>query len=115
GWEHFWAPSLRTSIHGSYAAIRYNSTANALICSSQTFVVGRGSSAAAPVGAANTINFDSSAGASGIATCNNNWQTWQIGSRTQWNVTKDFYMGFDVVYYKLETASAGAVVTYTQL
>jgi len=68
----------------------------------------------------NTIHFGGSPGGAGglessVSACNNNWQTWQIGSRTQWNVTKDFYMGFDVVYYKLETASAGAVVTYTQL
>ena len=29
--------------------------------------------------------------------------TWWIGSRTQWNVTKDFYMGVDVLYSKLQT------------
>ena len=94
GWEHFWTPSLRTSIHGNYIAVRYNSTANSLICNSQTG------------GGANTIQFSSGQ----LSLCNNNWQTWEIGSRTQWNVTKDFYMGFDVVYYKLETASNGAVV-----
>jgi hypothetical protein len=96
GWEHFWTPSLRTSVHGSYTAVSYNSTANALICQSQQ---GAG---------ANTIAFASSG-------CSNNWQVWQIGSRTQWNVTKDFYMGFDIVYYKLETASRGAIVTYNAL
>ena len=31
-------------------------------------------------------------------------RTWWIGSRTQWNVTKDFYMGVDVLYSKLQTA-----------
>ena len=36
--------------------------------------------------------------------CDNDWQTWWIGSRTQWNVTKDFYMGVDVLYSKLQTA-----------
>jgi hypothetical protein len=51
----------------------------------------------------------------GGAACNNNWQIWQVGSRTQWNVTKDFYMGFDIAYYRLETASKGAIVNYTQL
>ena len=105
GFEHFWTPSLRTSIHGSYAAIRYNATANTLICNAQSV---------AGVNGANTISF-AAAGASGIATCNNNWNVWQIGSRSQWNVTKDFYMGFDVVYYRLETASAGAIVNYSQL
>ena len=37
--------------------------------------------------------------------CDNNWQTWWAGTRTQWNVTKDFYMGLDVMYSKLEGAS----------
>jgi hypothetical protein len=102
GWEHFWTPSLRTSIHGSYVRIEYNATANALLCAAQTS------------NTANAINF-AATGASGIGTCNNNWTMWQIGSRTQWNLTKDFYMGFDVVYYRLETASNGAVVNYTAL
>ncbi len=64
---------------------------------------------------ANTISFTACGGASGVGTCNNNFNVWQIGSRSQWNVTKDFYMGFDIVYYRLETASGGAVVNYTAL
>ena len=38
------------------------------------------------------------------ATCD--WSTWWVGSRTQWNVTKDFYMGVDVMYSKLQSADA---------
>jgi hypothetical protein len=90
--EHYWTPSLRTSIKGSYVAVSYNATANDALC------------AALPSGI--TIN------AANTAACNNNFQTWSIGSRTQWNVTKDFYMGFDVMYYKLQTASRGAIVNY---
>jgi hypothetical protein len=33
------------------------------------------------------------------------WNTFWVGSRTQWNVTKDFYMGVDVLYQKLSSAS----------
>ncbi len=33
--------------------------------------------------------------------CDNDWSTWWLGSRTQWNVTKDFYLGVDVMYSKL--------------
>jgi hypothetical protein len=95
GWEHFWTPSLRTSIHGSYIETRYNATANSWICDTQTaFAAGAGE-----------IQFVT-------GTCNNNWSSWQIGSRTQWNVTKEFYMGVDAVYYKLNTASEGAVVNF---
>ena len=34
-----------------------------------------------------------------------NWNTFWIGSRTQWNVTKDFYMGVDVLYQKMNSGS----------
>ena len=37
--------------------------------------------------------------------CNNNWNLAWIGSRTQWNVTKDFYMGVDVLYQRLSGLS----------
>jgi hypothetical protein len=45
------------------------------------------------------------------AGCDNNWSSWWVGSRTQWNVTKDFYMGVDVLYSKLNTARHGLVGT----
>jgi hypothetical protein len=49
-------------------------------------------------------------GALAVATagCDNDWQTWWVGTRTQWNVTKDFYLGLDVLYSKLQSASINA-------
>ena len=38
------------------------------------------------------------------AGCNNNWSTWGIGSRTQWDVTKTFYLGVEVLYQDLHSA-----------
>ncbi|AXK79788.1 porin [Pseudolabrys taiwanensis] len=48
-----------------------------------------------------------------LAGCNMNWKSWWIGSRTQWNVTRDFYLGVDVMYSKLQSATlpAGLVPT----
>jgi hypothetical protein len=83
-YEHFWSPRWRTSLYGGYAAVSYNSTANSLLCNGNT----------APV----------------TTTCDNNWQTWWLGSRTQWNITKDFYMGVDVLYSKLQSANFGPAV-----
>ena len=40
------------------------------------------------------------------AGCDNNWNWWWVGTRTQWNVTKDFYMGLDVAYTKISGMSA---------
>ena len=41
--------------------------------------------------------------------CDSDWQTWWVGSRTQWNVTKDFYMGVDVMYSKLQSATIQSI------
>jgi hypothetical protein len=100
-YEHFWTPSLRSSLHGSYVRTEYNTRANNIICGAQTTTLAAGS-----------IHFGG-ATESPVALCNNDWSQWQVGSRSQWNVTKDFYIGVDVVYYKLQTASNGAVVTFT--
>jgi hypothetical protein len=80
-YEHFWNPRWRTSLYGGYAAISYNGNATAILC-----------------------NF----GTNGVVTngCDMDWQTWWVGSRTQWNVSKDFYMGVDILYQKMETAVA---------
>ena len=79
-YEHFWNPRWRTSLYGGYAQVSYSGNANSLLC-------GRGTN--------------------GIVTsgCDSDWQTWWAGSRTQWNVTKDFYMGLDVMYSKLQSAA----------
>jgi len=88
-YEHFWNPRWRTSLYGGYAEVSYNSNANAMICSS---ISGNGG------GTGGTL-------ATASVGCDMNWNTWWIGSRTQWNVTKDFYMGVDVLYQKLQSAS----------
>ena len=48
-----------------------------------------------------------------IAGCDNNWTSWWVGSRTQWNVTKDFYMGLDVAYLKVQGMSTIRLVSST--
>ena len=87
-YEHFWNPQWRTSLYGGYAAVSYNDQGNRILCS----LLGAGAGSGAGI---------TSVAAPG---CNNDWSTWWIGSRTQWNVTKDFYMGFDVLYSKLNSA-----------
>jgi len=86
-YEHFWNPRWRTSIYGGYAEVRYNDRGNAMLCAWAGNAVGVGTAAVAGAG------------------CDMDWQTWWVGTRTQWNVTKDFYMGLDVLYQKLNTAT----------
>ena len=37
------------------------------------------------------------------AGCNNNWDTWGVGSRLQWDVTKSFYIGVEAIYQQAST------------
>src|SRR5262249_18298429 len=90
-YEHFWTPSLRTSVYGSYVELKHNGTATAAICSTPT-----STPSAFPLNGAGT-------GANG--SCNPNWSEWNIGTRSQWNITKDLYVGVDVIYLKLNSAS----------
>ena len=90
-YEHFWNPRWRTSLYGGYAQVSYNDRGNAMLCAwAGNGTGGFGSAAVAGPG------------------CDNDWNTWWVGSRTQWNVTKDFYIGVDVLYQKLSTATINA-------
>ena len=89
-YEHFWSPRWRTSVYGGYAAVSYGDGANGMLC------LGMGGGNGSVVGGTVAV---------ATAGCDNNWNTWWVGTRTQWNVTKDFYMGLDLMYSKLEGAS----------
>ncbi len=86
-YDHRWSPALKTSIYGGYVAVRYNQEATGMLCS-------------VAISAATGLNAT-------LAQCGQNWQQWFIGSRTQWDVARSFYVGVDVLYTKLETANRG--------
>jgi hypothetical protein len=88
-YEHFWNEQWKTSLYGVYNATSYSGAANTAMCNGMN-------------GA--TVFM---AGTAGNGLCNNDWSYWAIGSRTQWNVTKAFYMGVDIVYSRLNTGSDG--------
>ena len=55
-------------------------SANAMLCVGEGNGTGAGPAAVAGAG------------------CNNNWDTWGVGSRLQWDVTKTFYIGVEAIY-----------------
>jgi hypothetical protein len=112
-YDHLWTPQLRTSIYGSYLRVEYGNNANLAICNAQTTPNFAGTGLATPSAVGGAIAFTGLQVAQGA--CNNNFNWWQLGSRTQYNFTPWFYVGFDVIYQKLESASSGATVTYTSL
>ena len=90
GYEHYWTPAWHTSLYGAWYQVKYGASANAMLCSLE--------------GAGNGAGTGSTAVAT--AGCNNNWSTWGIGSRTQWDVTKTFYLGIEVLYQDLQSAKS---------
>ncbi len=89
-YEHNWNDQWKTSVYGGYMDVSYNATANTTLCTIMQ--------------AATFMN-----ASRGNALCNNDWSYYDVGSRTQWNVTKDFYLGLDVIYTHLNTASGGMI------
>jgi hypothetical protein len=89
-YEHYWTPQWHQSVFGAYYVVNYNSAANAMLCSAQGNGNGLLGSAAVAV-----------------AGCNNNWSTWAVGTRLQYDVTKSFYVGVEVLYDDLRSATSG--------
>jgi hypothetical protein len=89
-YEHFWSPHWQTSAYGAYTATTYDANANHYLCTIETI-------------GAFSLNG---------ATCNNNFQTWTVGTRTQWNIDATTYLGVDVVYQVLQTGLAGMQANY---
>jgi hypothetical protein len=79
---------------GAYYQVEYNTLANAQLCSS----TGHGNALGGSLAVAG-------------AGCNNNWSTWAVGSRLQWDVTKSFYLGVEALYEDLHSAQTGGAVT----
>jgi hypothetical protein len=92
-YEHFWTPALRTSFVVGYTNIRYNDAATAIYCSS-------------------TVTSGLVAFTNGCGPGAANWSHLSLSSRTQWNITKDFYIGLEQYYARLYTASRGNSGTY---
>jgi len=102
-YEHFWTPALRTSLVGAYTAYSYNAAASNMMCTA--FATGAIANTATSTGA---TTFGASCGAGSF-----DWSFYSISSRTQWNITKDFYVGLEGFYGHLNTMSKGQTLTYT--
>jgi hypothetical protein len=111
-WDHLWTPNLKTSVYGAFIHVDYNSTATALISIAECSVIQGIPGVPVP------ITVGTAAGAvarisNPAGTCDPDFSIWQLGSRTQWNITPSFYVGFDVMYQKLETAFSGSTALFT--
>ena len=87
-YEHFWNKRWQTSVYGTYISTSYDSNANNYLCNGELFSL---------------ANFPGQ--------CNNNWRYWNVGSRTQFNVDSQTYIGLDVIYTELDTSNQNVLYT----
>ena len=106
GYEHFWNPRWRTSLYGGYTRVWYDAEITNDINSHLPGAAGT-VPCGVPVAGSVWPPINVNAGANSNS-CSPNFSFYQVGSRTQWNVTRDFYMGVDVTYTHLNTAYQGA-------
>src|ERR1700730_7577338 len=92
-WEQVWTPQWKTSIYGGWTSVMYDDNDKELIAASTTTLA----------------NFPTqqSGSITNVTNCDPNWQLGWIGTRTQWNITSQFYMGVDVRYSKMYTGLHG--------
>ena len=110
-YEHFWSKQWQTSVYGAYTATTYNATGNDQLCAGEL----EGGTLIAfthvTTGTLTGSNIGPAFSANGAA-CNNNFNVWTVGTRTQFNIDSSTYLGVDVVYEKLETGLSGMLANY---
>ena len=97
-YEHYWTPQWHESFTGWYTAVSYGNgqgSGNAMLC-------------------VDAKDGNGLAGSLALALpgCNNNWDVWGLGSRLQWDVTKSFYLGVEVLYENLQSAKTSDGLTH---
>jgi hypothetical protein len=97
-YEHFWTPALRTSLYGSYLDVSRSDALNNAMCT-------------AAGGTTGLYNLTATVATSRAGGCDLDSSRWAVGSRSQWNITRDLYVGLDVIYNKLNSGSLNAAGT----
>jgi hypothetical protein len=108
-YDHFWTPAFKTSVYGHYMKMNYDADANAAICNMQNNTFGPGLQTNPALATTHT------GALTNVTACNNDWGMWTLGSRTQYNFTPAFYVGLDVTYSQLMSASKGGTAFYTPI
>jgi Porin subfamily len=93
GYEHYWVPTVSTTVFGTFSQIRYN---DAVINSKVFCGLGGG-------GAQNLILPS--------ANCDPGFNFWTLGTHTDWYPVAGVRLGVEVLWSRVETAFNGQTVT----
>jgi len=95
-WDHVWNANWRTSVFGGVTGVQYDATARAELCPAGT--------APGAIG----LNYSNATFNAG-ATCNPNYSTFQVGTRTLWNPVPMLDIGVEVLYTEIDQKNTGSV------
>ena len=94
--QHFWTPSVRTSLFGGVVALNFDQQARQLFC---TGAAGTAIAPGANPGAGPRGTFG--------AGCNPSFAIYQVGTRTIWSPVKDLDIGVEVLYTSYDQKFVG--------
>jgi hypothetical protein len=90
--EHYWTPSVRTSLFSSYTLWDPGSQGNLIMCSSPS----------SPVRTAASGGLQAPNGTFALPGCDFKFAVWGVGTRTIWNPVRNLELGAEVMYQKVE-------------
>jgi hypothetical protein len=87
-YDHSWTPQLKTSLYGAYLRVEHNDTAKAFFAANVCTGAGQ-------------TNFKT------VTNCDPDYAHFYAGIRTQWSPARDFLLGVDVTYTRIDTGFGG--------
>jgi Porin subfamily len=96
GYEHFWVPTVSTTVYGTYTQVRYNDT----VINSKIFC-GLGG------GGAQNLVLPS-------ADCDPGFNFWLIGTHTDWYPVAGWRLAAEVLYTRIQSAFDGQTVSLSK-
>jgi hypothetical protein len=110
-YEHIWNAQWRTSVFGGYTGINYSAAEQTMLCPmASPGAAFAGIAPGAIVGAGTNIHTWNAITFLPGDTCNPNYNTWQVGSRTMWNPVPMLDIGVEVIYTGLNQSNSGNFV-----
>ena len=83
--QHYWTPSLRTSVFGHYTQLEYGRNGRTIFCTG-------------PGGSADP---------STLTVCDPDFAVWQVGTRTIWSPVRNLDIGLEILYTKFDQNHVG--------
>jgi hypothetical protein len=109
GYEHYWAPNLRTAVYGGYSEIHYNDDAKQLWANSVCQAPGGSQTqGGVPGNIFTSSTIQAGFNSVGQSFCDPDWAFLQAGIRSRWSPAPAFFLDLDTGFIHVFSAFKGA-------